>query len=102
VLQVDARVPDASMTRPVMELRDFRRLSMEPGGRTRVAFHIPTDLFSFTGIDYRRVVEPGTIEVMLGRSSADIRLRVEIVLTGGVRVVGEGRALVSTSEVDLL
>ena len=46
-----------------------------------MTFTIPTDLLSFTGVDFERIVEPGTIEVKIGASSADIRLETTVELT---------------------
>ena len=39
-----------------------------------MTFTLPTDLLSFAGVDFDRIVEPGTIELKVGASSADIRL----------------------------
>jgi beta-glucosidase-like glycosyl hydrolase len=93
VVQLYFRDRVASVTRPVKELLGFARVRLEPAGACRIRFGIPADRFSFTGIDYRRIVEPGTIEVMVGASSRDIRLEGELRLTGEVRAVGEDRAL---------
>ncbi len=90
----------ASVTRPVKELLGFARVRLEPGGASLVRFGIPTDRFSFTGIDYRRRVEPGAIEVMIGASSRDIRLEGKLRLIGGVREVGEDRALRTRVRID--
>jgi hypothetical protein len=54
---------------------------------------------SFTGIDYKRIVEPGEFNVMIGSSSEDIRLKGEFTLTGEVREVGEDRSLTSKVEI---
>ncbi|MBW2061646.1 MAG: fibronectin type III-like domain-contianing protein [Deltaproteobacteria bacterium] len=92
----------ASVTRPVKELKGFVRLSLQPGEAKQVSFYVPADLLSFTGIDYKRIVEPGAIKVMVGSSSADIRLKGEFNLTGPVREVGEDRALMSRVAVERL
>ena len=54
---------------------------------------MPTDLLSFVGVDFTRIVEPGTIEVKIGASSADIRLETSVELVGDMRTCGEDRAL---------
>ena len=90
----------ASITRPVKELKGFARLSLMPGEAKRVIFTVSADLLSFTGIDYKRIIEPGIINVMIGSSSKDIRLEGEFTLVGSVREVGENRVL--TTEVKVI
>ena len=75
------------------ELKGFARVALEPGEKRTVTFTLPTDLLSFVGVDFARIVEPGTIEVKIGASSADIRLETSVELVGDVRVCGEDRAL---------
>jgi hypothetical protein len=50
-----------------------------------VTFRLHADRASFTGVDLRRIVEPGEISVMVGASSQDVRLRGSFQLTGDVR-----------------
>ena len=93
VVQLYVRDLVASVTRPVKELRGFRRIHLAPGAAARVSFELPADMLSFTGPDYRRIVEPGEIRVMIGASSDDIRLEGSFRLVGETRVVPEQRAL---------
>ena len=102
VVQLYLRDPLASVVRPVQELRGFCRIGLAPGAAARVAFSVPAELTAFTGPDLRRIVEPGRIEVMIGASSADLRLRGAFELTGPPRRVGEGRALLSQVRVEPL
>ncbi len=60
-----------SVTRPVKELRGFKRISLEPGETKTVDLIISPEHLSFTNIDMRYVVEPGEFEIMVGRSSRD-------------------------------
>jgi beta-glucosidase len=61
----------ASLTRPVMELKGFRRITLQPGECQTVTFPItPADL-AFLDIDMQRTVEPGVFDIMVGSSSAD-------------------------------
>jgi beta-glucosidase len=92
----------ASVTRPIKELKAFVRLTLQPGEEKRIFFTVHADLMSFTGIDYKRIVEPGEFRVMIGSSSEDIRLKGEFTLTGEAREVGEDRALISKVEIDTI
>ncbi len=93
VVQLYVRDPLASTTRPVQELKGFARVSLAPGASVRVELELPADLVSLLNPGLVRVVEPGTIEVMVGSSSVDIRCKGSFELVGQVRQVGEDRRL---------
>jgi beta-glucosidase len=59
----------ASITRPVMELKGFQRITLKPGEKKTVDFPITPDMLSMLDIDMHRVVEPGTFDLMVGPSS---------------------------------
>ncbi len=61
----------ASRTRPVMELRGFKRVSLEPGRKVTIDFTLTPDDLSLVDVDMNRVVEPGIFDLMVGPSSAD-------------------------------
>jgi beta-glucosidase len=89
----------ASVVRPVKELKAFGRVELRAGESARVSFEVPADLLCFTGLEGRRIVEPGEFELQVGASSADIRLRATVDLTGATRTLGrewrmESRCLV--------
>jgi beta-glucosidase len=70
----------SSVTRPVKELKDFQRISLQPGETRTVRFEITPDKLSFLNEEMKRVVEPGAFDVMVGPSSAryeTVRLEVE-------------------------
>ena len=56
-------------------------------------FTVHADRTSFTGRDLRRIVEPGVIEVAIGRSSGDLPLNGSFVLEGAIRELGTDRVL---------
>ena len=59
----------ASLTRPVRELKAFRKISLAPGQSEIVRFTLrPADL-SFVGRDNKWVVEPGTFDVWVAPSA---------------------------------
>ena len=57
------------MTRPVKELKGFKRVSLQPGETQRVQFAITPDLLSFYNAELQRVVEPGDFDIIIGSSS---------------------------------
>jgi beta-glucosidase len=90
----------ASVVRPVKELKAFGRVELASGETARVAFEVPTDMLCFTGQQGRRIVEPGEFELQLGASSADIRLRGSVTLTGAARKLGREWRMESRSAVE--
>jgi beta-glucosidase len=69
VVQLYVRDDVGSVTRPVRELRGFRKVSLEPGQSETVRFTLtPADL-AFYDLRMVRVVEPGTFTVFVGGSS---------------------------------
>jgi beta-glucosidase len=82
VVQLYLRDPVASVTRPVQQLAGFARVALEPGQARRVAFRVPVAMLAFYDRTMRHVVEPGAIEVQVGASSADVRLRGAFTIVG--------------------
>jgi beta-glucosidase len=80
VVQLYVRDLVSSVTRPVKELRDFRRVTLEPGESKTIEMEITPDKLSFYNIDKKFVVEPGEFEVMVGNSSRDEDLK-KVLLT---------------------
>lgn len=93
VVQLYLHDPVASVVQPVQRLVGFLRLALAPGQAARVGVTVPADLASFTGLDGRRIVEPGELELRLGASSTDLRLTASVTLTGPVRAVDHTRVL---------
>jgi glycosyl hydrolase family 3/fibronectin type III domain protein len=58
--------------RPVEELKDFQRITLNPGETRTVSFTLTPDKLEAYDINMRRTVEPGDFEVLVGRSSADV------------------------------
>jgi beta-glucosidase len=88
----------ASMVRPVKELKGFGRVEVARGQSARVAIKVPTDMLCFTGYDGDRIVEAGELELQVGLSSADIRLRTKVTLTGKTRKLGKAWRMESRFE----
>ena len=71
----------ATVTRPIMQLRGFRRVHLKAGEAKQVDFAIGPDDLAFYDRDMKRIVEPGAFELMIGASSADIRQRATLEVT---------------------
>ncbi len=69
IVQLYIRDVVSSVTRPVLELKDFRRTSLKPGESKTLTFTITPDKLSFLDVNMNRVVEPGAFEIMVGPSS---------------------------------
>ena len=70
----------ASVTRPVRELKGFRRIHLKPGEKARVAFSLGPDELSFYDIDMHRGVESGAFEIAVGgNSTAAFQTKFEVV-----------------------
>jgi beta-glucosidase len=82
VVQLYVRDPEATVARPVLELRGFCRVRLAPGERRSVSFRLSAEQFAYVGADYRRVIEPGVVEVFVGCSSVDLPLATQFELVG--------------------
>ena len=101
VVQLYLNDPVAQVARPVIQLAGFARVPLEPGQQASVTFRLHADRTSFTGVDLRRMVEPGRIDVLVGGSSQDVRLRSSFEITGEPRVVGHDRVLTTPVDVQV-
>ena len=98
VVQLYVRDVEASVARPVLELRGFQRVGLEPGERRTVEFRLSAEQFAYVGADYRRIVEPGVVTLSAGTSSADLPLSVAFTLVGPtIHLVERQRYLTETS-----
>ena len=84
VVQLYVRDEDASVTRPVKELRGFKRVRLSAGEARRVRFRLAVEQLAFTGVDGRLRLEPGRLVVMAGSSSQDLPCRADLEIVGEV------------------
>jgi beta-glucosidase len=75
VVQLYLREEVTSVATPLIALKGFQRIHLASGESKRVTFNLSAPELSLLDSKLRRVVEPGTFRVMIGRSSKDIRLR---------------------------
>jgi beta-glucosidase len=76
VVQLYVRDVEASVPRPVKELKAFEKIRLKPGEKRQVRFLLGPEALSFYDVSkHEWVVEPGAFEMLIGRSSRDIQLR---------------------------
>src|SRR5271157_5914766 len=75
VVQMYIRDLFSSVTRPLKELKGFKKVSLRPGETTTIALDITPESLAFYNIDMKYAVEPGDFEIMIGNSSRDCDLR---------------------------
>ena len=75
VVQLYIRDLVSSVTRPLKELKGFRKVSLEPGETKTVRLDITPESLEFYDIGMKYVVEPGDFEIMVGNSSRDCDLQ---------------------------
>jgi beta-glucosidase len=59
-------------TRPVKELKDFTRITLNPGETKTVKFIITPDKLEAFNLEMKRVVQPGAFEIMVGENSMEL------------------------------
>jgi beta-glucosidase len=69
VVQLYIRDKFSEVTRPVKELKGFKRVSLKPGEERVVDFEINPDMLAYYNLKMNWVVEPGDFKIMLGSSS---------------------------------
>ena len=75
VVQLYVRDVLGSVARPVMELKGFTRVRLNPGATQQVTFTLGPAHLRMLDVDRKWLVEPGVFRIMIGSSSKDIRLR---------------------------
>ena len=73
VVQLYVRDDEASVTRPVIELKRFQRVTLQPGERRTITFDLTPNDLALWNADMKKVVEPGTFTISAGASSADLK-----------------------------
>jgi beta-glucosidase len=92
VVQLYLRDEVASRTPPVMALRGFARVALDPGASREVTFTLDQDDMAVLDARMQRVLEPGTFTVLVGGSSAALK-QARFTLTAGKTLPGEGSAI---------
>jgi len=77
-VQLYVRERFAPVATAVKQLRAFDRVNLEPGEKRTVIFTLTSEDLKLLDGDMHWVVVPGTIDIMIGRSSADIAVKGEL------------------------
>lgn len=85
VVQLYMRDPVASVSRPVMQLRGFSRVTLAQGQTREVSFTLSSRQFALWSQAGDWSIEPGTIELMIGSASDDIRARTAVEIVGSAK-----------------
>ena len=73
VVQLYIRDLVASISRPVKELKGFKRIHLEAGESKEVSFDITPDMLKFYNTELKHVIEPGDFQIMVGTNSKEVK-----------------------------
>lgn len=82
VVQLYINDIESEITRPVKELKGFKRIKLEPNQRRTITFILSPKQLGFYNEKMDFVIEPGKMKIMIGSSSEDIRLTGEFEIKG--------------------
>ena len=99
VVQLYVNGPQLDITRPVKELKGFKRITLEPARKKTVVFTISATQLGYYNREVKYVVAPGTVKVMIGSSSDDIRQSGEFRIDGKVTEIKDKRNFFTSVEV---
>jgi beta-glucosidase len=73
VVQLYVHDDEASVTRPVIALKRFERVTLQPGEKRTIEFALAPDDLALWNAEMKRVVEPGTFTIYAGPNSVDLK-----------------------------
>jgi len=82
IVQLYVADDHSKISRPAKELKGFAKVTLEPGEEKEITMHLNSRSFAWydvTNKDWK--VEPGNFVIMAGSSSADIRLKTDLLIT---------------------
>lgn len=62
-----------SMSRPVLELKGYNRITLEPGEETQVEFAITENMLKFNTLEHGFAAENGRFKVYIGKNANDLQ-----------------------------
>ena len=83
VLQLYVTHLASKVERPLKELKGFARVALRPGETKRITLNLAAEQLAYWDVKSKKfVVEPGTVRLMVGGSSADVRLSGKLSVLG--------------------
>ncbi len=83
VVQLYVHAQQSRVKRPLKELKGFQRVHIEPGQTQTIQFGLPANDLAFWDVTREKwTVESGTYDILIGRSSADIKLAASLTVHG--------------------
>jgi beta-glucosidase len=73
VVQLYIQDPAASISRPVKELKGFKKIMLQPGEKREVQFQVTTELLKFYNSELKYDWEPGDFIIYIGPNSRDVK-----------------------------
>lgn len=73
IVQLYLRDMVGSISRPVKELKGFKRVNIKTGESKKIDFEITEDLLKFYNFDLEYVAEPGEFQLMIGPDSENVK-----------------------------
>jgi beta-glucosidase len=98
IVQLYTRDAGADDSAPLKVLRGFCRVPLQPGETRTVAFTLYTGQLGSYAADMRYMVNPGSVEVMVGQSSVDLALCADLTLTGEAADMTAEKVFYSTAK----
>jgi beta-glucosidase len=87
IVQLYIRDKVSSATRPVKELKGYKRVFLTKGSSKTVSFEIDESMLAFYDINMDYCVEPGAFSIMVGKSSANRDLKsVELIVNNRIKI----------------
>jgi len=80
VVQLYVRDILASVSQPVLALKNFKRVHLKAGEEKQVVFELTPDAFKILNKDLNWVIEPGDFRIMIGSSSKDLQLKANLTI----------------------
>jgi beta-glucosidase len=75
VVQLYLKNKLSAQAQPVIALKGFQRVQLNPGESKQVTFTLASELFTHVSADLKESIESGDYELLIGSSSKDLKLK---------------------------